>query len=147
MCNDDPGKFCCDGTCCDNGKCCDNGTCVDKCIEGGGDKCDYELSSAVACQINNIDDLSCAEWPCTGPGCEDGFCQWSVSGSSTNNDICRPGCPCELHSEPCVIAYAKTCQDSICWFPLPYVCCECLNPGGLNDPVPFGTRSVCGAEP
>jgi hypothetical protein len=131
------------GKCCDPAtECCVNGECKPKCIPEGGSICQYTLPDSVLCLFRNVDDFSCN--PCWGPGCEGMFCAWEISGSPKNNDICQPGCSCDLHNEACVMAYQKTCQNDIDWLPLPHIVCTCQNPGGLVDMTPFGTRTVCG---
>jgi hypothetical protein len=147
VCGGDTNKICCDGTCCDSAtECCVNGECKPKCIPEGGELCQYTLPGGVPCAFNNIDDPTCV--PCWGPGCEGMMCEWAPQNPPKNNDICQPGCGCELHNKECVMAYTKTCQNTFCWYvPPPWVCCTCEEPGGLVTLEPFGSRTVCGPGP
>jgi hypothetical protein len=132
--------------CCVDGG--DGGVCKPRCIPEGGDLCSCSLPLEVPCGWNGPDDPTCLS--CVEPhsGCEGGWCGWSVDAHN-KNDICQPGCSCQLHEgDFCVLAHAKVCENGICcclWpLPLPYMCCQCVDPGGLVTPVQFGSRNVCG---
>jgi len=137
---------CCNSSCCAwQTECCVAGVCKPRCIPEGDGFCEYTLPPGAPCQFMSITDPHCV--PCWGPGCEGMMCEWVTNSPLKINDICQPGCICELSTEPCVYAYTKTCKYIPCWWCPPFFAhCSCEEPVGLVDLVPYGTRTVCGAE-